>query len=327
VNIAAVVTDLDATIVGRNGISPATVVALAGLTVPLLAATARTPAGVGKLEALGPYLRTAICCNGALGYRNGTQIWRHEIDRATTADICRVLDERLPAAGIGAYDGDRWTLDHNYMRARGRTPSGENEICSRSRVATVRACALGISHPDLRSVQIADVLADAGIGPDRAQVSYGAPDVLDVGPPGVDKGTGVRRALAGLDVDPADAVCFGDAPNDLPMFAVVGHAVAVGNADPEVLAAADEICPGVDEDGFARTLRRLGLLSAPDRRTDSAGDTGRAGSAGDTCPAAAEGNPAGSAADIGSSAAAARPSGPVPADTRSRSAGAFRDGQ
>lgn len=260
-NIAAVVTDLDGTIIGRHGMSPATLAAIAGLEVPLLAATARTPPGVTKLAALVPHIRLAICCNGALGFdpESGRSIWRHDIDPATTADICTVLDERLPAAGIGAYDGDRWILDRSYAQARGRTPSGECVIDSRARVATVRACALGISHPDLDSARIATVLADAGIGPDRAQIAYAAPDVLDVAPPGIDKGTGVQRALAGLGVDPADAVCFGDAPNDLPMFAVVGRSVAVGNADPAVRAAADQICASVEKDGFAETVQALGV--------------------------------------------------------------------
>lgn len=260
-NIAAVVTDLDGTIIGREGISPATLAAVADLPVPLLVATARTPAGVAKKPELVPYIQLAICSNGAIGYDPATrrQIWRHEIDPATTAAICSVLDDRLPAAGIGAYDGHRWILDPSYARARGRTPSGEYAIEPRPVVAATPACALGISHPDLRSTQLAAVLADAGIGPDLAQVSYGAPDVLDVSPPGVDKGTGVLQGLAGLGLDPADVVCFGDAQNDLPMFGVVGRSVAVGNADPAVLAAADRICPGVEQDGFAETLITLGL--------------------------------------------------------------------
>lgn len=258
-DIAAVVTDLDGTIIGTNGISPATLAAFAELDVPLVAATARTPAGLTKLSALVPYVRLAICCNGALGYdpTSGQQTWRHEIDPSTVETVCAVIDEQLPDAGIGAYDGDRWTLDPDYARARGKTPSGEYVVGPRWQVATVRACALGVSHPRLRSGQIAKVLADAGIGPDRAQVSYAAPDVLDISPPGVDKGTGVLAAVAGLGVDPGDVVCFGDAPNDLPMFAVLGHAVAVGNADPEVLTAADETCASVHEDGVSQWLRRF----------------------------------------------------------------------
>lgn len=260
-SIAAVVTDLDGTIIGRDGISPATLAAIADLRVPLFVATARTPAGLAGKRELVPYVRLAICCNGALGLDpgSGRQIWRRAIDPAATAAICAALDDRLPEAGIGAYDGDRWILDRQYAQARGRTPSGENVLRSRSALASVRACALGISHPELPSVEIGKLLLDAGIGPDLGQLSYGAPDVLDVSAPGVDKGSGVLRALAGMGIDPRDTVCFGDAPNDLPMFSVVGHSVAVGNASSEVLAAADRVCPGVEEDGFARTVLALGI--------------------------------------------------------------------
>ena len=97
----------------------------------------------------------------------------------------------------------------------------------------------------------------------RATMSYGSDDTLDMAPAGVDKGSGVRRALAALGVDPTDAIGFGDAMNDLAMFAVVGHRVAVANAAVEVLAAADEVTGAVADDGVAAWLRvALPLVSA-----------------------------------------------------------------
>lgn len=51
-------------------------------------------------------------------------------------------------------------------------------------------------------------------------------------------------------------VCFGDNHNDLPMFAIADHAVAVANAAPEVLAAADEVTEANHADGVARWIRR-----------------------------------------------------------------------
>jgi hydroxymethylpyrimidine pyrophosphatase-like HAD family hydrolase len=51
---------------------------------------------------------------------------------------------------------------------------------------------------------------------------------------------------------------FGDMPNDLPMFEWAGwHRVAVANAHPDVLAAADEVTSSNDEDGVAVFLDRL----------------------------------------------------------------------
>jgi hydroxymethylpyrimidine pyrophosphatase-like HAD family hydrolase len=46
-------------------------------------------------------------------------------------------------------------------------------------------------------------------------------------------------------------------PNDLPMLRWAGHAVAVANAHPDLLAAADEVTTANDDAGVARVLERL----------------------------------------------------------------------
>ncbi len=79
---------------------------------------------------------------------------------------------------------------------------------------------------------------------------------VDVGPPGVSKASGVARIAEYYGVSSADTVVFGDAHNDLTMFEWAGHAVAMGQAAPEVRAAADEVAPSVWDDGVAQVLRR-----------------------------------------------------------------------
>ncbi|MBQ9898155.1 MAG: HAD family hydrolase [Ruminococcus sp.] len=63
-------------------------------------------------------------------------------------------------------------------------------------------------------------------------------------------GVDCLREMFGFD----EVVCFGDNLNDLPMFAQSDVRVAVGNAKPEVRAAADFIAPPNTEDGVARWL-------------------------------------------------------------------------
>jgi hydroxymethylpyrimidine pyrophosphatase-like HAD family hydrolase len=46
-------------------------------------------------------------------------------------------------------------------------------------------------------------------------------------------------------------------PNDLPMLVWAGHGVAVANAHPEVLAAADEVTAANDDCGVAQVLERM----------------------------------------------------------------------
>ena len=57
----------------------------------------------------------------------------------------------------------------------------------------------------------------------------------------------------------ADVLTFGDMPNDVPMLRWAGHGVAMGNAHPDALAAADEVTASNTDDGLARVLERWWL--------------------------------------------------------------------
>jgi Cof subfamily protein (haloacid dehalogenase superfamily) len=91
-----------------------------------------------------------------------------------------------------------------------------------------------------------------------ASVTQAGLNVIEICPPDVDKGTGLAVVAEAIGVDPADVLVFGDMPNDLPMFAWAGwQRVAVANAHPAVLAAADEVTLTNDEDGVAVYLDAL----------------------------------------------------------------------
>jgi hydroxymethylpyrimidine pyrophosphatase-like HAD family hydrolase len=73
----------------------------------------------------------------------------------------------------------------------------------------------------------------------------------------VTKASGLRRLCADFAIAPGETVAFGDMPNDLPMLASAGRAVAVANAHPEVLAAAHEVTLSNEEDGVAVWIEAL----------------------------------------------------------------------
>src|SRR5947199_193292 len=74
---------------------------------------------------------------------------------------------------------------------------------------------------------------------------------------GVGKASALARLCQARGIDRTDVIAFGDMPNDLPMLAWAGHSVAVANAHPEVIAAADELTASNDESGVALVLERL----------------------------------------------------------------------
>ena len=71
------------------------------------------------------------------------------------------------------------------------------------------------------------------------------------------KGKGLVRLAEHLGIPLGDTVAFGDDLNDVSMLRAAGIGVAMGNATPDALAAADETTLTCDESGVAAALARL----------------------------------------------------------------------
>ncbi|MEU3576786.1 HAD family hydrolase [Streptomyces globisporus] len=112
-----------------------------------------------------------------------------------------------------------------------------------------------VRHPELGDDELTAV-ARGAVG-DLATVTMAGPGTVELAPRGVDKGTGLAAAAELLGIGAERTVAFGDMPNDLPMFTGSGLRVAMGNAHPELRAAADEVTLPNAEDGVAVVLERL----------------------------------------------------------------------
>ena len=71
------------------------------------------------------------------------------------------------------------------------------------------------------------------------------------------KHSGVRYVAELLDLSPAQIAAFGDGDNDADMLAFVGCGIAVANATPACLAAADHVTVHHDQDGVAHGIYEI----------------------------------------------------------------------
>lgn len=86
------------------------------------------------------------------------------------------------------------------------------------------------------------------------------PGFLDALAPGGGKATGVQAVLDHLGLTPEEIMAFGDGGNDISMLQLAHIGVATGNAGDHVKAAADYVCPPVEEQGVLEAFRHFGLI-------------------------------------------------------------------
>ncbi len=83
------------------------------------------------------------------------------------------------------------------------------------------------------------------------------PGTVEVMQEGVSKATGLKLLTARLGIRPEQVMAFGDYQNDIDMLAWAGHGVAMGNALPEVKAAARHVTKENTACGVAWMVEQL----------------------------------------------------------------------
>ena len=83
------------------------------------------------------------------------------------------------------------------------------------------------------------------------------PFFLDITCRGTSKGNAIKNLCKYLKIDLKDSVAIGDSYNDVTMFEIVGHSVAMGNASEDIKKIVDEVTDTNNEDGVAKFLEKL----------------------------------------------------------------------
>ena len=266
-----ILTDLDGTLLRDDkSLSPANLAALeraAAQGCLVVPATGRLLRAIPSFLLELPFLRYFILMNGAkvLDRQTGEVLYRCEIPLATAK---RVFDLMEPLdCTVDCYQNDTGLMERKYFdhldyyipHPVSKRMTQSNRIAVDNLWETVQAggetvqkIQMYFPHLELRPQAAALLQREV---PELVQ-GISMPGNLELNAQGATKGIALEKLCAALHIDPLEAIAFGDGTNDISMLQAAGMGVAMANAAPETLAAADLAAPSNQEDGVAQVLSR-----------------------------------------------------------------------
>lgn len=264
---ALIASDVDGTLLDDDekvtARTRAAVLAAVDAGAQFVLATGRPPRWVAPVvDALG-FAPMAVCANGAVLYDPAQD--RIVSTRTLAADVLGELAEIalrvLPGAGLAVERVGRSAHDAvtpQFVSSPGYEHAWlnpDNTEVSLEDLLSAPAVKLLIRQAGARSAEMAAELAKhVGL---QGDITYSTNNgLIEIVPLGISKATGIEELAEPQGITAAEVVAFGDMPNDIPMLNWAGLGVAMGNAHPEALAAADEVTSPNSDDGLARVLER-----------------------------------------------------------------------
>lgn len=257
--------DIDGTLLNaERTLSKRTIEAIAGVIAAdhsFVLCSSRMPASMVRLrEMYSDHLHPLIAYNGALVLvSDGSTPHDQPIGSSVAASVF----EQCEAVDLHAsfYCGDDWFV---WGDDRWTDREVNNTGVSPSSRLTREYFAVGgtQSNPPHKIMLMgeADLIdgLEATLSNHREIVTYRSKETyLEIANVKSSKGLALQMLSADLGVDLGDTVFFGDNLNDLPAFEVAGTSVAVANAVPSVLAAADFVTARHHDDGVASYLEQF----------------------------------------------------------------------
>jgi len=212
-----------------------------------------------------PFVRYAITINGAevADLQTGQVIYKAELPWQQAVEIMSLLDT-LPVLYDCYMDGgafmtasfwdriDEMASIHHYrkMLRELRKPVPELKAFVSEQQRGIQKMQFFTNVPELR-LKILEELPRLF---DGLSVSSAVVDNVEINQAHANKGEALMALASHLGVPRDGVMSFGDGLNDLSMLRAAGVGVAMANACPEAMEAADHITLSCDEDGVAAAI-------------------------------------------------------------------------
>lgn len=231
--------------------------------VPLCLVSARSPEGLYPIQRQLGFTGPMACFSGAYVLdHEGNELYSSVIPTADALEIKHYLEEELPNVVAAAYGFHDWIVDD---RSDPRVVREEYFVQATSQESRDLAGTFGSRgvHKFLLMGEPEDIVAAQRTVAERyphLNVVRSNDILCEVMSGEASKSNAVRLLCKHYGVETADAVAFGDGPNDIDMLQAVETSFAMANAEPTVKDAATEVIEWTNEQcGVARMLERLVL--------------------------------------------------------------------
>ncbi|GJF09762.1 hypothetical protein NGTWS0302_17700 [Mycolicibacterium cyprinidarum] len=231
--------------------------------VEFVLATGRPPRWITPIVDQLGFAPIAVCANGAVVYDPSTDriISARTLSADVLGELAEVTARVIPGAGLAVERVGRSAHDAatpQFVSSPGYEHAWlnpDNTEVSIEDLLGAPAVKLLIRKAGARSDDMAAELAKhIGI---EGDITYSTNNgLVEIMPLGVSKATGIDEVARPRGISAAGVVAFGDMPNDVSMLRWAGLGVAMGNAHPDAMTAADEVTATNVKDGVARVLER-----------------------------------------------------------------------
>jgi len=196
------------------------------------------------------------CINGGGLYDHKKQeyLWNQGFDKSPL-DLVEYIDEQLPGMGIqlNTFDKVYFCRENSAMEEFRRITGVENVTCG-IRDLDLPLAKIVFGHEDPKVVDRVGELLDAHPETDDFDLVRSDIALHEILPKGINKGMVIHKLAELLGIDVKRTVAIGDYNNDIPMIKAAGVGVAVSNAIPEVLEAADYVTVSNQEHAIKRLI-------------------------------------------------------------------------
>ncbi|MBY6537054.1 HAD family hydrolase [Rhodococcus sp. BP-349] len=225
--------------------------------------TGRPPRWIGPIVDQLGHAPMAVCANGAVIYdsENDVVVSARTLSVTDLAELAALAESLIAGCGLAVERVGRSAHDaatpqfvsspgyeHAWLNPDNTETSSEEVLSAPAVKLLIRQSSMTSGDMAAALTSHVEHLADVTFSTDNG--------LIELSPPGVSKASGLLEIARTLGIEASEMIAFGDMPNDVPMLTMVGHGVAMGNAHPAAIAAADEVTTSNADDGVARVLER-----------------------------------------------------------------------